>query len=76
MCEKFDPPEPDGIGSGLSRQWGDSSRSEADTLDYMSTMIRELRKLAEGTRYDRLSALLTLAQFEVDTRSRRCTRRG
>lgn len=75
MCEEFEIPKveslvADGAGPAGLPRW-----TKAEVLDYMSSMIRELRELAEGTRDESLAALLTFVQCEVDRRGRRCARR-
>lgn len=76
MCEEFEPPKVERFiaadESGPARLPG---WTEAEILDYMGSMVREMRGLAEGTRNERLAALLTLVQCEIDRRGRRCARR-
>lgn len=75
MSGEFDVPNGNSLFGDGSRPVGLARRTEAETPDYMGSMIRELRRLAEGIRDERLAALLTLVQFEIDHLGRRYTRR-
>jgi hypothetical protein len=42
----------------------DADRSRA-TLDYLSSMLRELREIAEAERYDMLAYFINMAEVEA-----------
>lgn len=42
-----------------------STRTETETLEYVSALVIDLRALADGAGWERLATLLALAHYEV-----------
>ena len=59
-----EPDNADGAGENSARP------SEADPLNYISELIRELKQMAEKSGYKTLAAILGMAQVEARIQNR------
>ncbi|MBX3531025.1 MAG: hypothetical protein KF849_10480 [Rhizobiaceae bacterium] len=46
-------------------QYVSSSHKRTDSLDYLQSMLREMREIAEAERYDMLAYLIEMAYVEA-----------